>query len=133
MSDIALDRDYFAAWVEKLGRSWEVGDADGAGQLFAGDISYRADRFSPPMQGREAVIAYWEEVPRTQKDIRFGYRVLAVTGDTGIAHWWCAFQRVPSGVPVRLDGIFIAQFDARGQCRAFEEWWQIEEPALVAR
>jgi ketosteroid isomerase-like protein len=126
-----LDHQAFAAWVEALGRSWETGDAEAAGQLFAEDIAYREDRFSEPMRGRQAVIQYWEDVPRTQQNIRFGYRVIAVAAATGIAHWWCSFERIPSGVPVRLDGVFLATFDAQGQCSNFEEWWHIEEPALV--
>lgn len=126
-----LTHDSFTTWVQTLGHAWETGDAQAAGQLFADDVSYREDRFGEPMRGRDAVIAYWEDVPRTQADIRFGYRVLAVTGDTGIAHWWCSFKRISSGVPVKLDGVFVATFDAQGQCLTFEEWWQIEEPAAV--
>lgn len=129
----ALDPQAFSAWIEALGRSWETGDAQAAGRLFAEDISYREDRFSEPMQGRQAVIQYWKDVLRTQKDIQFGYRMIGITGDTGIVHWWCSFERIPSGVPVRLDGVFVATFDEQSQCSNFEEWWQIEEPALVSK
>lgn len=118
----------FTEWMDYLGRAWVEANPQNAGRLFTDDARYREDRFAAPMVGREAIIAYWEDVPRTQKDIEFGYRIIGVTPESGIAHWWASFTRIPTDVPVKLDGILIAYFDDSHHCHTFEEWWQIHEP-----
>jgi ketosteroid isomerase-like protein len=76
----------------------------------------------PHLAGRDAIREYWQEVPRPQEDIMFESRVLAVSGDTGIAHRQARFRRVPSGQKVELDGIFVLVFDRAGLCASFREW-----------
>jgi hypothetical protein len=44
-------------------------------------------------------------------------------------HWWTSFVRLPSQVRVRLDGVFVAEFDGQGRCEKFREWWRKQEPA----
>jgi ketosteroid isomerase-like protein len=122
-----MDTNTFAAWVAALGKAWETKDAAAAADLFAEDATYQEDSFAPPMRGRDAIRAYWADVPLTQEDIAFAFEVIAVSGDLGIAHWWCSLTRKPSGSPVRLDGVFVVSFDAQGRGQTFREWWQIQE------
>ncbi len=110
------------AWIAALGRAWEAGDADAATALFRDDISYQEDPFAAPMVGREAVRAYWAEVPQMQRDIRFGFETLAVTDDGGVFHWWASFTRIASGATVRLDGAQIVNYPpVKGEHRALRE------------
>ncbi len=122
-----MDSTSFDAWVAALGRAWETKDARAASALFAEDASYQEDAFGEPMHGRDTILAYWLEVPTTQEDIRFGHEMIVISGDVGVAHWWASFRRIPSGAPVRLDGVFAATMDAQGRCRIFREWWQKQE------
>lgn len=70
---------------------------------------------------------YWSRVPRVQKDIRFGYEILAVTERHGIARWWASYVRIPSGSAVKLDGIFVIVLDENNLCRELREWWHRQE------
>jgi ketosteroid isomerase-like protein len=121
------NKEQLEAWMAKLGRAWEAGDADAAAALFSEDVSYQEDPFAAPMRGREAVRAYWAEVPLTQRDIRFGFETLAVTEDGGVFHWWASFTRIPTGAAVKLDGAQIVRFDDDGRCCSLREWWMREE------
>jgi hypothetical protein len=122
-----VEREAFEAWLQRYGEAWETQDADAAADIFSTDAKYYETPFDPPMTGREAIRSYWSEGTDLQRDIRFGYDVFAMNGDTGIAHWTSSFRRVPSGVAVRLDGVLSAQFDGDGRCCEFREWWHREE------
>ena len=82
-----MDADAFSAWVTALGRAWEVKDADAAAALFAEDATYQEDSFGEPMRGREAIRAYWADVPLTQEDIAFNSEVITVSGDLDRDGW----------------------------------------------
>jgi hypothetical protein len=79
------------------------------------------------MRGRPAILAYWSEVTRTEENIQFGFEVLAVTADFGIARWWASFLRVPPGLQTKLDGIFVISLDASGRCTSLREWWHKDQ------
>jgi hypothetical protein len=122
-----MTKERLEAWMAALGRAWEAGDADAAAAQFRADISYHEDPFATPMIGRAAVHEYWADVPRTQKNIRFGFETLAVTDDGGVFHWWASFTRIPSGAAVRLDGAQIVKLDEDNLCYSLREWWMREE------
>jgi hypothetical protein len=117
----------FRSWLESYKRAWETRDPEAAASLFAEMAVYQEAPFRDPMRGRETVRAYWEHIPRTQDDVHFQFDVLAVAGDTGIAHWWASFQRIPAGGRVHLDGIASVILDGDGKCRLFREWWHKRE------
>lgn len=79
------------------------------------------------MCGRPAIFEYWSEVARTEVNIQFGYEVLAVTREVGIARWWASFVRVPPGLQTKLDGIFLIALDDDGHCQSLREWWHKEQ------
>lgn len=114
-------------WLDEYGRVWECGDADASVRLYTEDIHYYETPFTEPDVGHEAVRAYCLEAAGTQKNVRFSYEPLAVTGDTGIARWHASFVRVPSGVEVELDGVFVLRFQEDGRCRELREWWHRTE------
>ena len=122
-----MTKERLETWMAALGRAWETGDADAATALFREDISYQEDPFVAPMVGREAVHAYWAEVPLAQRDIRFGFETLAVTDDGGVFHWWASFTRIATGAVVRLDGAQIIKLDDHDLCYDLREWWMREE------
>jgi len=110
-------------WLDEYGRVWEQGDADASGRLYTEDVKYYETPFSQPVEGREAVQNYCIEAAGAQRDVRFSHEPYVMTGDTGIARWHSSFVRVPSGLGVDLDGVFVLRFDENGRCRELREWW----------
>ena len=115
------------AWLESYRQAWETRDADAVAALFADDAAYHETPFGRPAEGKDGVRAYWVQATRHQKDVTFAFDILSVGGDTGIARWRAEFTRVPSEVRVRLDGVFLLEFDADGRCRCLREWWHKAE------
>jgi hypothetical protein len=117
----------FKSWLEAYGRAWQDRNAQAAADLFAQDGTYQITPFVEPMRVRPAILEYWSNVVRTQQDIRFGYEILAVTQDIGIARWWASFLIVPQRLQTKLDGIFLITLSADGRCRSLREWWHKEQ------
>ncbi len=122
-----ITRDQLDAWLNAYGRAWEQHDNTHVDDLYSERAVYAETPFAEPMRGRDAIRQYASEAASAQEDVKFGHEVLAITGTTGIARWWSSFRRIPSGVQVRLDGIFVLDFDAAGRCERLREWWHREE------
>jgi uncharacterized protein (TIGR02246 family) len=122
-----MNRETFTTWVNTLIRAWENRDAQAAANLFTEDASYQENPFNEPLRGRDAIRAYWADVPRTQDQIEASYEVLNVAESTGTARWSASYVRIPTGERVHLEGVFVASFDESGQAHAFREWWHMRE------
>lgn len=122
-----MDYDSFKTWFETLGRAWENRYPAAAAELFTEDAIYHEDPFEEPLHGRAAIFEYWSDVPRSQEHIQFHSEILGVTPDTGFAHWWVSFVRIPSKIRVKLDGICAISLNAENRCYALREWWHTQE------
>jgi ketosteroid isomerase-like protein len=114
-------------WLDKYGRAWERGDAEASIGLYSEDVRYYETPFDAPEIGHESVRRYCLEAAGAQRDVRFSHEAYSMEGDTGIARWRASFVRVPSGMHVELDGIFVLRFDGDGKCRELREWWHRAE------
>ena len=117
----------FKSWLEAYGRAWRDRNPQAAADLFADDGTYQVTPFLEPMRGRPAILDYWSHVARTEQDIQFGYEVLAVTPEIGIARWSASFLIVPTGLPTKLDGIFLISLAPDGRCKSLMEWWHKQQ------
>jgi hypothetical protein len=122
-----MDRTAFQIWLEAYGRAWRNRNAQAAAELYADSGTYQVTPFVEPMRGRSAILAYWENVARTQENIQFGFEILAVTADFGIARWWASFLIVPQQLQTKLDGIFLISLDSAGRCTSLREWWHKDQ------
>lgn len=122
-----MNVDSLKSWLDAYGHAWETKDPEAAGKLFTEDASYRESPYGEPMRGREAIVEYWSHVPRTQDDVHFKYEIITLINEIAIAHWSASFIRIPSNVKVRLDGIFLLNFDESNRCRRLREWWMRHE------
>lgn len=120
---MSITREAFAAWMNKYAQAWEARDAKAAADLYAENGTYQVTPFVEPMRGRAAILEYWTHVAQTQENIQFGYEILAVTPEHGIARWWASLVIVPQLLRTRLDGIFIIALDDGGKCTRLREWW----------
>jgi SnoaL-like protein len=124
---MGMTREAFAAWLEKYGQAWESRDAKAAAELYPEHGTYQVTPFAEPMRGRAAIFEYWTNVAQTEENIQFGYEIVAVTPEQGIARWWASFVRVPPGLQTKLDGIFIIALDGQGKCTQLREWWHKQQ------
>jgi hypothetical protein len=120
---MSMTQNAFASWLDAYGRAWTSRDSQAAADLFAERGSYQVTPFVEPMRGRQAILDYWTHVAQTEQDIQFGYEILFVTPEQGIARWWASFVIVPPGLQTKLDGIFLITLDENGRCNSLREWW----------
>ena len=117
----------FAHWLDSYGQAWERRNPHAAADLFAEDGTYQVSPFLEPMRGKQAILEYWTNVTQTQQDVHFGYEILAVTPEHGIARWCASFVIVPPGLQTKLDGIFLVSLDENGRCHSLREWWHKQQ------
>jgi nuclear transport factor 2 (NTF2) superfamily protein len=121
-----VDRETLESWLARYGQAWETADPDAAAALFTEDGTYRETPFDEVMQGREAIRRYWREIPDTQRDISFGWEVVAT--DPVVIRWRAGWRRLRDERRITLDGVFLLEFDeATGLCRELREWWHLDE------
>lgn len=128
-----MTTEQLAAWLDAYGRAWEGQDPDAAAGVFAEDGTYAWGPFTTPIAGREAIRAAWEYATRRQQaDVDFGYEVLGVIDERGIARWWAGMTTGPAKTRVRMEGIFLISLGDDGLCREFREWWNEDPPGTGA-
>jgi ketosteroid isomerase-like protein len=119
----ALTQAKLETWLASYGNAWETRDADLATRIFAPDATYHEMPFDAPKKGRAAIREYWAGVTADQRDVQFNSNVIAVSGNTGVAHWHAKFKLASNGATIELDGVFELAFDANGLCTSLREWW----------
>jgi hypothetical protein len=113
------------SWLARYGAAWETRDATAAGALFTIDARYHEAPFDEPKMGRAGIEEYWRSVTADQREVQFESRVIAVNGNTGVAHWSAKVRLESTRAIVELDGMFVLEFDPTGQCSSLREWWQV--------
>jgi len=120
---MSMTPNTFASWLNAYGRAWTSRDPQAAADLFTEDGTYQVTPFLEPIRTKQAILDYWTHITQTEQDIQFGYDILSVTPEQGIARWWASFVIVPHGLRTKLDGIFLVSLDENGRCRSLREWW----------
>lgn len=121
-----LTHEQLDGWLAAYGKAWETRSADQAVTLFTPDATYQDNPYEPPHQGHAGIHAYWAGVTKDQRNVKFGYELIAVSGSTGIAHWTAEFDVEPSKAHLSLNGVFVLEFGADGKCRSLREWWHLK-------
>jgi hypothetical protein len=125
MSGQALSPATLESWLKRYGHAWEARDPARARELFTPNARYHEMPFDSPKLGRAGIEEYWRTVTADQRDVKFDSRVIAVQGNTGIAHWSAVFKLASNGATVALDGVFVLEFDSAGLCSTLREWWHV--------
>jgi hypothetical protein len=121
----ALTQAKLEGWLTSYGNAWKTRDPDLATTIFAPDATYHEMPFDAPKAGRAGIREYWAGVTADQRDVQFESTVVAVNGNTGVAHWSAKFKLASNGAAVALDGVFVLEFDANGLCTSLREWWHV--------
>ncbi len=122
-----MNGEQFSLWFNKLGKAWEEKDPQAIPPLFAEKFEYYETPFDKPCTTKEGLLKLWQEVPDSQKDIRFSFKILSVLGNTGITHWQASFTRIKQNKKANLDGIFLVRLNQEGLCTLFKMWWVTKE------
>jgi SnoaL-like domain len=124
----AVNQEALEDWLARYGREWETGDPESAVALFTEDATYRETPFDLVITGRDAIRRYWQEIPDTQRDISFGWEVVAT--EPAVVRWRASYLRLRDRRRVTLDGVFLLEFhEPSGRCRTLREWWHVHEAA----
>ena len=114
------------AWLGRYREAWEQRDAERAAQLFTEDARYYEMPFDAPKNGRSGIREYWSGVTADQRDVEFHSQTIAVSSNTGVAHWSAKFKLASTGATVELDGVFVLELDPKnGLCTTLREWWHV--------
>lgn len=125
----ALTSASLEAWLGRYGAAWEARDAGAAGRLFTTDARYYEMPFEEPKKGRAGIEEYWRTVTADQRDVKFESKVIAINGNSGVAHWSAKFRLQSTSATVELDGVFVLEFDSSGLCLTLREWWHFPAQA----
>jgi hypothetical protein len=120
------------SWLDAYGRAWEERDPLAAASLFTEDASYQItpSPFGGPLLGRRAILDYWASATDQDKEVSFGFEVLAVADRRGIARWWASVREREDDD--RLGGIFVVSLTSDNRCSELREWWNSEAPPVTS-
>ncbi len=113
----------FRNWLEKYLRPQEKGDPETIRQVFAEDATYCWGPFNPCRKGVKAIYEHHRNALSHQADLKYDYRILAVTENVGIARFHLTLKDLSEGEPGEYDGIFLVHLNDAGKCTLFEEWY----------
>lgn len=115
-----MQRDGFERWLDAYFAAWISNEPGDVEALFDEDATYSVGPFAEAWRGREEIVRRW--TGGAQVDVEYAYEILAVEGDTGLAHW--NVKARAKGEPSRgeWDGILLITFTQGGRCLDHREW-----------
>ncbi len=91
--------------------------------IFTEDATYHERAFDAPMQGREAIRAYWQaKVSQSQSRIACRVLNLYLDGDTAIVEWEAEFDDLVKQVRKEMREVAIITFDGY-RISSLREYW----------
>ncbi len=119
-----MDRNGFAAWLDRYVAAWRSYDAEAIGELFSEDVTYRYHPEDEPVRGRAAIVADWLESPDAPGSWRCRYEPFAVEGPRAVMHGWTEYVAADGEtVERRFYNVWLCAFDAEGRCVDFTEYY----------
>ena len=120
-----MNHSSFKHWLDTLGQAWITRNPKTVANICAEKVLYFETPFDKPLVSKKEVEKIWQEVPNSQKDIEFSYKIVSVNQEIGVAKWRASFTRLPSGIRDTLDGVYFVKLDNNGLCKEFHQWWVV--------
>ena len=127
-----MDRARFQSWLDRYVDAWRLLEPVAIGDLFSPNVRYAFDPWGEAVVGRAAVVRAWLENPDEPGSWQADYEVLAVDGDTYVAHGRTRYLTDDrSAVDREFANVFVCRFDDDGRCREFTEYYMRKRPEAV--
>jgi hypothetical protein len=121
-----VDLITYQRWLTDLGKAWVDLDPKNAVNLFSKDVEYYELATSNPCENWETVFNLWKIIPTNQKDVAFGFDIIAISESLCVAHWRVERTMVPQNTKQKIDGIFVLKLNNDGLCNYFKQWRTVE-------
>ncbi len=119
-----MDRDGFAAWLDRYVAAWRTYDPVAIGDLFSVDATYRYHPEDEPVRGRAAIVADWLSSPDEPASWRSDYAPYAVEGERAVMRGSTEYVAADGEtVQRRFYNVWVCHFDDDGRCRDFTEYY----------
>ncbi len=119
-----MDRQKFQAWLDGYVEAWKSYDEAKIAALFADDVEYRYHPIDEPLKGRAAVVSNWLDQKDDPGTYDAKYEVLAIDGDTYVAHGRSDYFETPGGtLRDQYFNVYVCHFNGKGECTSFTEYW----------
>jgi ketosteroid isomerase-like protein len=98
--------------------------------VFAEDGAFIPSPFQPAVRGREAIAAYWSDVPRDQAAITFRFGEVFVAGPWFASEFTCTFRRLKTGEWIQVSGAVFCETaaDKISEMRMYWDRSQVQAP-----
>jgi hypothetical protein len=116
------------SWLEAYRLAWENRDPEAAAALFDERSTYRSNIFEEPFEGPDGVRRYWQDVTRTQEDVRVRIGSPFGDGDRVAAEFWTTMRS--DGADITLPGCLLLRFGDDGRCLSLREYWRVQPGRL---
>jgi uncharacterized protein (TIGR02246 family) len=124
MPEQPIDEQRVATWIAGYVAAWNSNEPAAIAALFSEDASYRTDPYSPPWQGRDAIVEGWLGARDEPGETRFAWRLLHITGDVAVVQGTATYRTPPR----TYSNLWLIRLQPDGRCREFTEWW-MQHPA----
>lgn len=119
-----MTHDEVQAWLDAYVTAWRTYDPEAISALFAENATYAYhpwDEGEELVQGRDAIVANWQEERDPPDSWEAQYRPLLVEGK----------RAVVAGFTSYADGeyywnLWVLRFDEDGRCAEYVEWYMVE-------
>ena len=118
-----MTRKQLDRWLTQMGKSWTERNPQIIADICAPNIKYYETPFTKPFTNPGAVKKLWQEVPETQKDIKFKHQILTMTKKLGVAQFRAEFTKTKQKQRVILDAVCLVELNKKGLCTLFKWWW----------
>lgn len=108
--------------MERYKRAWEERDPDKAMALYREDAEMRMDPFEDPIQGSNALRAFWNDVAASQANVEFDAERVWVAGQTVLSSWHAAYTVRSTGDRLRVRGFATFEVDDSGLVQRQRQW-----------
>ncbi len=97
------------ALIDEFGRGWSKGKVDLQMTVFAENPVFIETPFSSPINGLDAVRAYWADIPLNQSEITFTSGEIFAVGPWFSTEFKCTFRRRRTGQWVDARGAIFCE------------------------
>jgi ketosteroid isomerase-like protein len=126
-----MNRTDVQDWLDRYVAAWRSNDRAAIEPLFTEDAVYGYrpwDSDDHTVRGRDAIVTSWLEEPDAPDAWDAQYEPFAVEGDRAVAVGWSRYAATADEPERRYHNAYVMEFAADGRCRAFHEFYMLQEP-----